>query len=127
MTKHLLFATVALSVVAPSWPHHGTAPNYDHKKVVKVEGVVKEFWWRNPHSTLFVDGTSAAGAKGTFVLEMGAPKALADFGYNRKTFQAGDKVVITMWPSYATPTNGQFMHGRFNVNGKELRSANGKD
>jgi Family of unknown function (DUF6152) len=90
---------------APLIAHHGTASNYDQKKRVKVEGVVKEFWWRNP----------------------GAPAALINsYGYSRSTFKPGDHVVIHMWPSYATPTNGQLDQSRIWVNGKELLSKNGK-
>ncbi len=119
------FAFLALS--SSLFAHHGTAPNYDQKKVVKVTGVVREFWWRNPHSSLFIEGEGDDGTKGTFVMEMGAPAALAGMGYNRKIFKPGDHVVVTMWPSYTTPTNGQFMHSHFVNEGKEFHSTTGKD
>ena len=121
-------ACALLALPALLFAHHGTAPNYDHKKAVKIEGVVKEFWWRNPHSALFIEGTSSTGTKGTFVLELGAPSALLNnYGYGKKTFQPGDKVIIQMNPSFTTPTNGQAMQGHFWVNGKEFKSKNGKD
>ena len=124
----ICLTTLALLVSsAPLIAHHGTASNYDQKKRVKVEGVVKEFWWRNPHAALFIEGESDTGTKGTFVLEMGAPAALINsYGYSRSTFKPGDHVVIHMWPSYATPTNGQLDQSRIWVNDKELLSKNGK-
>lgn len=108
--------------------HHGTAPYYDHDKTVRITGVVKEFRWRNPHSALYIDGESETGVMGTFILEMGAPSALVNnYGINRKTFQPGDQVEVTMWPSYTAETFGQLMQGSFQVNGVEFRSLNGKD
>jgi Family of unknown function (DUF6152) len=130
MNRVKVFGLAAFALLLSSgllFAHHGTASNYDSSKRVKVEGIVKEFWWRNPHAALFIDGESDAGTKGTFVLEMGAPAALINnYGYDRKTFQPGDQVIIHMWPSYATPTNGQLDQSRIWVNGKELQSKNGK-
>lgn len=126
--KIMAVAALLLSIVSSPLPaHHGTASNYDQKNLVKVVGVVKEFWWRNPHAALFIDGESETGIKGTFVLEMGAPAALINnYGYSRSTFKPGDNVIIHMWPSYATPTNGQLDQSRIWVNGQELTSKNGR-
>ena len=108
--------------------HHGTAPYYDHEKSVKVTGVVTKFAWRNPHSTLMIEGKSDTGVGGIFTLEMGAPSALVNnYGIFRKTFKPGDQVEITMWPSYTSPTFGQLKQGHFWVNGEEFHSLNGKD
>ena len=121
-------ALVLLAVSAPLRAHHGQAGVYDEKKVVKVEGVIKEFAWRNPHSAVFVDGSSDAGAKGMFILEIGAPAALLnDYGMTKKTFQPGDHVVILMHPSFTNPTSGKGLQNHFWVNGVEFISKNGRD
>ena len=127
-TARLTAAAVALAAISGlAAAHHGTAPNYDQHKAVKIDGMVKEFWWRNPHSALFIDGKSDAGTQGTFVLEMGAPAALINqYGIPRTTFKPGDHVVIQMHPSFTTPTNGEAMQDRFWVNGKEFVSSRGK-
>jgi hypothetical protein len=117
-----LAALALLALSSSGFAHHGTAGNYDQTKVVKVDGVVKEFWWRNPHSALFIDGKSDAGTQGTYVLEMGAPKALVDLGYTRTTFKPGDHVVVRMHPSFGHPENGEMMQEQYWVNGKELHS-----
>jgi hypothetical protein len=118
-----LTALALLVPCAPLFAHHGTAGSYDQNKVVKVQGVVKEFWWRNPHSALFVDGKDDAGKQATYALEMGSPQTLVKFGYNRTTFKPGDQVVISMHPSFSNPANGELLSGHFWVNGKELHSA----
>lgn len=117
-----------LALSAPVFAHHGTAGVYDQKKAVQVEGVVTEFSWRNPHSALFIDGKSDAGATGSFILEMGAPSALLNaYGIPKTTFKPGDRVIINMHPSYSNPNSGQAMQSHFWVNDKEFRSANGKE
>ena len=43
--------------------HHGTAASYDSSKQVTITGKVTEFWWRNPHSALFIDATDEKGGR----------------------------------------------------------------
>jgi Family of unknown function (DUF6152) len=123
------FAILALLTTSPPLlAHHGTAGVYDQKKAVKIEGVVKQFSWRNPHSALFIEGSSEAGATGTIVIEMGAPSALLnDYGIPKSMFKPGDRVVISMHPSYSNPNSGQAMQNHFWVNGVEFRSENKKE
>ena len=58
--KYLTVAAMAL-IAPPALAHHGTAGSYDSTKVVKVDGTVKEFRWRNPHSALFIVGKDTTG------------------------------------------------------------------
>jgi hypothetical protein len=123
-----LAVLVLLAFSAQLRAHHGQAGVYDEKKIVKVEGVVKQFSWRNPHSAVFIEGSSDVGEKGTFILEIGAPAALLnDYGMTKKTFQPGDRVVISMHPSFANPTSGKGMQNHFFVNGVEFLSKNGRE
>lgn len=121
-------AVLLVLLMGTASAHHGTAPYYDHEKSVTITGVVRQFTWRNPHSALLIDGESDTGVKGTFTLEMGAPSALVNnYGIYRKTFNPGDEVRVTMWPSYTSPNFGQLKQGNFTVNGEEFHSLNGKD
>ena len=54
----LLAGMMTAQVVA----HHGTSVSYDDSKNVTITGKVTEFWWRNPHSALFLDVTDDKGA-----------------------------------------------------------------
>ncbi len=119
---------VLLAITSPLLAHHGTAGVYDQKKAVKIEGVVKQFSWRNPHSALFIEGSTEAGATGTIVIEMGAPSALLnDYGIAKTAFKPGDRVVISMHPSFTNPNSGQAMQNHFWVNDVEFRSKNNKE
>lgn len=120
-----LTAAAALAIcISPAHAHHGTAGSYDSTKVVKVEGTVKEFRWRNPHSALFIDGKDAAGKPVTYALEMGSPNTMVRFGYSRTSIKAGDKVVAEMHPSFANPANGFAPFTlSMSVNGKAMRKA----
>lgn len=115
-----LAAFVLLVPCGSVFAHHGTAGYYDQSKLVKVEGVVKEFHWRNPHSGLFVLGKDDSGNEVTYSLEMGSPAVLAKFGFSRKTFKAGDHVVLEMHPSYGSPAAGELFSGKVWLNGNPI-------
>lgn len=119
------FAAGTLAAIAcPVLAHHGTAGSYDMTKVVKVDGTVKEFRWRNPHSALFVVGKDSTGKVQTYAMEMGSPFTMARFGYRADSFKPGDKIQAEMHPSLTNPYNGFApftLH--MAVNGKAMRTA----
>lgn len=109
--------------------HHGTSGFYDEHTKVRVEGVVKEFSWRNPHSGLYVIAKDANGKEVTYSLEMGSPSSLARAGYTRRTLKPGDKVVLEIRPAFANPLAGELISSDVWVNGKRVStmiSAQGK-
>lgn len=118
-------AVVALALLAtPVAAHHGTSGSYDASKVLKVEGTVKEFRWRNPHSALFIVGKDAAGKPMTYALEMGSPATLVKVGYTAKSIKPGDKIIAEMHPSFTNPANGYSPSTlKITLNGKLMRTA----
>ena len=90
MGKFRVFGLAALALLAtwvPLFGHHGTAASYDQKRTVKVKGIVKEFLWRNPHSSLYLEGKDESGKVVSYSIEMGSPNTLAKLGYTRNTFK----------------------------------------
>jgi len=75
--------------------HHSFTAAYDNTKRVEVEGVVKEFVWRNPHSFLRIEVTNKEGAVETWNLEWGSSSQLsaAKYPVTRTTIKAGDKII----------------------------------
>ena len=70
MKPELLIVVFALTLAGgPAFAHHSATATYVHGQVVKIEGTLKEFVWRNPHSFMKVE-------------------ALDDKGFTRRT---GDK------------------------------------
>jgi hypothetical protein len=113
----------ALALLIPSvsaFAHHGTSGYYDKNKLVKVEGVVTQFNWRNPHSGLFLSAKDESGKEVVYALEMGSPAVLSRFGFSRKTFKPGDKVVAEMHPAFGSPTSGELFSGKVLLNGKPV-------
>ena len=92
----LLFAgTAILAVTNMALAHHSFTAAYGNTKRVEVEGVVKEFVWRNPHSFVRIDVTTKDGATETWNLEWGSSSQLsaAKYPVTRTTIKAGDRIV----------------------------------
>jgi hypothetical protein len=83
------------------WTHHSFTAAYDPTRRVQVEGVVKEFVWRNPHSFVRIDVTTAEGQTETWNLEWGSITQLsaAKYPVTRTTLRAGDRIVAGGEPS----------------------------
>lgn len=115
-------AVTALIVVpyARVQAHHGTAASYDQETWITVEGVVTEFYWRNPHSALFLDVTDQEGNVSEYGVELASPTLLVRQGYNRNLFKTGDEVVIRVHPSkFDTPIGECLFNCEILVNGAE--------
>jgi hypothetical protein len=120
------FCSIGLVVVAaPLLAHHGTAASYDQGKWINVTGVVTQFIWRNPHSSLYLD-TTENGKVSSYSIEMASPGLLVQEGYTRETFKVGDKVTIRVHPSHAGTAVGECLFScQVTINGQTLRTGRG--
>jgi len=80
--------------------HHSFTAAYDSTRRVEVEGVVKEFLWRNPHSFVRIEVTAKDGTVETWNLEWGSTNQLqsAKYPVTRTTLKAGDRVIANGEP-----------------------------
>jgi len=62
----------------PVFAHHSATATYIHGQVVKIEGTLKEFVWRNPHSFMKVEAVDKNGEKQIWVIEGAAPQQLSE-------------------------------------------------
>ena len=104
MTRTVLAIVGAASLIgagAETVAHHSFTAAYDASKRVQIDGVVKEFVWRNPHSFVRIDVTTTAGATETWNLEWGSISQLsaAKYPVTRTTLRAGDRIVAAGEPS----------------------------
>jgi hypothetical protein len=120
------FCSIGLAVVAaPLLAHHGTAASYDQNMWINVTGVVTQFIWRNPHSSLYLD-TTENGKVSAYSVEMASPGLLVQEGYTRETFKVGDKVTIRVHPSRAGTAVGECLFScQVTINGQTLRTGRG--
>ena len=73
----LLTAVALLSFAGRAFAHHSFAATYDPDKEIKVEGTVKEFIWRNPHSFI-IEGPDDKGTTQIWTTEWAAPTQLSE-------------------------------------------------
>jgi hypothetical protein len=91
-----LFAVVVLlTAVGSAFAHHSFAATYDQDRKIKIEGTVKEFLWRNPHSFIKIE---VAGEKGgepvLWTTEWASPTQLSEGRLTKTTLRPGDKVIV---------------------------------
>ena len=96
----LLAGAAMLAGTSRAFAHHSFTAAYDADKRVEVEGVVKEFVWRNPHSFIRIDVTNKDGKVETWTLEWGGSSQLsaAKYPITRTTMKYGDKIVAVGEP-----------------------------
>jgi hypothetical protein len=124
-----LLAIVGALVLTPSISaHHGTAASYDQEKFITVTGVVTEFRWRNPHSSLHLDVTDESGKVTEYAIELASPALMARqaSGWTRRTFKTGDKITFRVHPSKTGAPVGECLFNcDVTVNGTKLTSGGG--
>ena len=92
----LIFAGFALPIGADRvFVHHSFSATYDSNQKVEIEGVVKEFVWRNPHSFMRIDVTDKDGTIKTWALEWGSTNDLTQAQITRTTLKPGDRLLVT--------------------------------
>jgi len=72
----LISAVVILRLDAPVAAHHGFESEYDANKHVKLEGVVTQVTWSNPHMRVYIDVTGPDGKVTNWNMEMTSPNTI---------------------------------------------------
>jgi len=110
---------LALSLVSsPGFAHHGTGDSYDAKKWATMTGVVTQYLWRNPHSSLYLDVKDSKGSIVHYSVEMNAPSVLERRGWTRSTIKVGDTVTLTLHPSNSGAPIGLCYNCKVEINGE---------
>ncbi len=106
----ILAATVGFVVLAaPVMAHHGFDTEYDAKKKFKLEGVVSQVLWTNPHMRVHVDVTDASGKVVTYNMELTSPNSVQRQGWGRSSLVPGDKVVFEGYGGKVVETRGSLL------------------
>ena len=97
MRKLLSFSTALaglLLAVLPMRAHHAFSAEYDAKKQVRLEGVVTEMEWINPHAWIHIDVTGPDGKVTSWMVEGGSPNILLRRGFTKNTLEKGQKITV---------------------------------
>ena len=98
MKRTILAVLAGLALLAGAdrvFAHHSFSATYDSSQKVEIQGVVKEFVWRNPHSFMRIDVTDKDGTTKTWALEWGSTNDLTQAQITRTTLKPGDKLIVT--------------------------------
>src|SRR5579872_1162991 len=81
-----------------AFAHHAATATYVHGKSITIEGTLKEFAWRNPHSILKVEVTNDKGETQLWLIEGAAPNVLSQGGMSSNSIRPGDNVIVSGQP-----------------------------
>ena len=90
--------------------HHSVSATYITGKSVRIEGTLKEFIWRNPHSFMRVEAPDDKGEKFIWIIEGAAPNQLTEAGLTATTLRPGDQVVVTGRPGRIAEDHKLLLH-----------------
>lgn len=91
-----LWVFLACLPVHTAAAHHSWTTDYDQSRIVRLEGEVRAFEFRNPHSFVYVDVEGPTGRL-TWTVELHSDTVLTRMGFNPETFRIGDRVTINAW------------------------------
>ena len=69
--------------------HHSFAANFIQDQTVSVQGVVKEFWFENPHARIYLEVTNADSKVEEWMLEGASRNVLTRRGWSADTVSVG--------------------------------------
>jgi len=104
---YVFMVLLATARLAPA--HHSYAM-FDRTKIVTVTGTVAKYDFRNPHMFLWLYVKNpATGKQDIYAVEGGSRNNLARQGWDRNTFEEGEKLTITLNPLKDGRTGGYFV------------------
>ena len=84
MRQRFLVVAASIALALLAWDagvalaHHSVSATYIFGKSVRIEGTLKEFIWRNPHSFMRVEAPDDKGQKHIWIVEGAAPQQLSE-------------------------------------------------
>ena len=89
--RTVIVALALAGAASGALAHHSTAM-FDMQHTITIKGTVTQFDWTNPHTFIFMDVASSAGATEHWGIEGMSPNYLDRNGWTRHTLKPGDKI-----------------------------------
>ena len=118
MRTNTLCGWLVLAVALPVWAHHAFEAEFDQKKPVKLQGIVKNVEWINPHSWIHMDVKDSSGKVTEWMVELGAPNTLLRRGWTKNSIPKGIDLRVEGF---------QAKDGSARANGRHMTLPDGKD
>lgn len=74
--------------------HHGEAGAYTMDETIKLEGVVQEVRWGNPHVMVDLDVTGPSGVE-KWAIELSSIMTMEEGGVKRDALKTGDRIIVS--------------------------------
>ena len=88
----------SLAMLTPMvWGHHSHA-NYSEGEWLFLEGTVREIYWMNPHSWIYLDVVDLGGQSRAWATEGASLAELRRDGWTENSIQAGDELTLKCHP-----------------------------
>jgi len=96
MRQTLVFLVIAVPLVfgGTADAHHSFAATYQEGKIVKLEGKVVQFLFRNPHSFVHIEAPDEKGQPQRWAIEWGGAGQLSRQGVSAEVLKVGDVVIV---------------------------------
>ena len=91
-----LFAGAVLGLASLASQAHHSGSIYDESKLTKLQGVLSEVQWVNPHVLFHVDVKGADGKTTQWIVESLAPPTLRNAGLLQRRVLAAQGSVVTV-------------------------------
>ena len=116
----IVFGAIGLFLVAGiACAHHSFAAHFLVEETVVIEGVVKEWWFQNPHTRIYLDVTNDEGEITEWMAEGNGPNVLARRGWTKETIKVGTFLTISGNPA-RNESNSLHYQNLKTADGKEL-------
>jgi hypothetical protein len=89
-----LAVLVAVLLAKPLAAHHSFPVEFDGDKPIKIEGVITEVRWENPHTWIYIDGKDDKGNIVKWTFESKTPNQLFRDGVTRDILSPGVEVTM---------------------------------
>jgi hypothetical protein len=109
-TMAMMMAGLVTATAVPALAHHSFAM-FDQKKMITLEGTVREFQWTNPHSFIELEVQGSGGAK-RWSIELNSPNNLTRQGWRRTSLRAGDRITVRIAPLRNGHSGGLFLDAK---------------
>jgi hypothetical protein len=110
---HRCAVTAATRLAGSAAAHHSDSLYFIDDRsadggAIRIEGTISRVRWINPHSEFFVDVPSADGGEAAvWAIETDSVNQLRGLGWDDKTLEIGDKVIVVVSKSKFDATAGR--------------------